>query len=100
MPLSLAFLFFPIFQENWEHSKHCIKFVLNNYESGYATLLKKKNAITIEIKRLCTLAIEIFKIINNNNLSFISDIFTPKRDRKFAKYGDKNLVAVGLKIWN
>ena len=36
----------------------------------------------MENKRLRTLAIEIFKTINNINLSFMKDIFTPKKDPK------------------
>ena len=66
----------------------------------------------MEVKRICTLAIEIFKIFKNINPSFIKDIFTPKRDSKIrsydilakhqkaAKYGDKSLIALGPKIWN
>ena len=34
----------------------------------------------MENKRLRTLAIENFKTINNINLSFMKDIFTPKKD--------------------
>ena len=36
----------------------------------------------MKIKRLCTIAIEIFKTINNINPNFMKDIFTPKRDPK------------------
>ena len=49
---------------------------LNDYESDYATLLKKKNTTIMEIKRLRTLAIEIFKTINNIHPSFMKDRFT------------------------
>ena len=66
----------------------------------------------MEIKRLRTLAIEIFKTINKINLSFMKDIFTHKRDPKMrpfeifvkhrssAKYSDKSLIPLGPKIWN
>ena len=40
----------------------------------------------MEIKRLRTSAIEIFKTINNINLSFMKYIFTPKRDPKIRPY--------------
>ena len=64
----------------------------------------------MEMNRLCDLAIEIFKTINNINPSFMKDIFTPKYDPKIrlfhvlvkhyksAKYGDKSLIALGPKI--
>ena len=89
-----------------------LRLVLNDYKNDYATLLKKNNTTTKEIKILHTLAIEIFKTINNINPSFMKDMFTPKRNpktrsfgilikhHKFAKYGDKNLIAFGRKIWN
>ena len=35
-----------------------------------------KNTATMEIKRLRTLPIELFKAINNINQSFMKDIFT------------------------
>ena len=50
--------------------KCCLRLVLNDCESDYATLLKKKNTTTIQIKRLRTLAAEIFKTINNINPRF------------------------------
>ena len=66
----------------------------------------------MEIKRLRSLAIEIFKIINNINPSYLKNIFTPKTNAKIrphdiiarhhntATYGDKTLTVLGPKIWN
>ena len=59
----------------------------------------------MEIKRLCTLAIGSFKTINNINLSFTRDPKIRPYDilvklHKSAKYGDKSLIDLGLKIWN
>ena len=66
----------------------------------------------MEIKRLRTLATEIFETINNINSSYMKNIFTPKTKAKIrphniivrhhntATYGDKNLTALGPKIWN
>ena len=66
----------------------------------------------MEIKRLRTLANEIFKTINNINPSYMKDILTPKttvkirpndtivRQHNTATYGDKSLTALGPKIWN
>ena len=89
----------------------CIK-GLNDYESDYATLLKKTNTTTIEAKRLRTLAIEILKTMNNINSSFMKDIFTPRNDPKVrpmdifvkhhmsTKYDGRSLIALGPEIWN
>ena len=59
----------------------CIK-GLNDYESDYATLLKKISTTTIEAKRLRTLAIVTLRTMNNINSSFMKDIFTPTSDPK------------------
>ena len=52
--------------------------MLYDYCSDYDVLLRKSGKVTIEIKRLKVLAIEIFKTVNNLNLNYIKDIFTPK----------------------
>ena len=65
----------------------------------------------MEIKRLQTLATEIFKTINRINPSHMKNIFTPKPNAKIrphdiivrrhntAIYGDKSFTALGPKIW-
>ena len=58
--------------------KRGIRIVLDDYCSDYDVLLSKSGKVTIEIKRLKVLAIEIFKTVNNLNPNYIKDIFTPK----------------------
>ena len=58
--------------------KRCLRIVLDDYCSNYDVLLRKSGKVTIEIKRLKVLAIEIFKTVNNLNPNYIKDIFTPK----------------------
>ena len=65
---------------------------------------------TMEIKRLRTLAGEIFKATNNINPSYMKNIFTPKTNAKIrphdiivrhhntATYGNKSLTALGSKV--
>ena len=92
--------------------KRCLRIILDDNESNYATLLEKNNTCSMEIKRMRTLAIEIFKTINNLNPNFMKDIFKSKinpRVRPFditvsshntATFGDKSLLTLGPKIWN
>ena len=92
--------------------KRCLRLVLDDYKSDYGNLIKKNGTTTMEIKRLRTLATEIFKTINNINPSYIENIFTPKTNAKMrpldiivihhntAIYGDKSLTALGPKILN
>ena len=56
----------------------CLRLVLNDYKNDYAILSKKNNTTTIEIKRLRTLAIEIFKTISNIIPNIMKDIFNSK----------------------
>ena len=66
----------------------------------------------MEIKRIQTVALEIFKTLNNLNPNFMKDIFyfspynTHKKydifvnSRNTSSYGDKSLRALGPHIWN
>ena len=58
--------------------KRCLRTVLDDYDSDYDVLLRKSGKVTMEIKRLRVLVIEIFKTINNFNPNNVDDIFTPK----------------------
>ena len=53
----------------------CLQIILNDYESNCDALLHQSGKSTMEVKRLCTLAIEIFKVLNNQNLSFMREVF-------------------------
>ena len=58
--------------------KRCLRIVLDGYDSDYNVLLRKSGKVTMEIKRLRVLAIEIFETVNNLNPNYMKDIFTPK----------------------
>ena len=100
----------------WEPSqkirKRCLRLVPSDYESNYGNLIKKNGTTKLEIKRLQTLAIEIFKTINNIKPLYTKNIFTPITNAKIrphdiivrhhntATHGDKSLTALGPEIWN
>ena len=48
----------------------------------YGNLIKKNGTTTMKIKRLQTLATEVFKTINNINPLYMKNIFTPKTNAK------------------
>ena len=66
----------------------------------------------MKIRRIKTLAVEIFKPVNELNPNFMKNIFTSKtnsrvrpfdllvKNRNTEKYGSKCLMAKGPKIWN
>ena len=83
--------------------KRCLRIVLDDYDSDYNVLLRKSGKVTMEIKRLRVLAIEIFKAVSNLNPNYMKDIFAPKLNPKVRPnsilvqhhytitYGTKNL---------
>ena len=92
--------------------KRALRFLLHDYSSNYETLLKKADRCTMEVKRLRTLALEIFKALNEKSPSFIRNYFE-KNDSSISKkydlkipvrntvaYGDKSLRCLAPRIWN
>ena len=55
--------------------ERCLQMMLDDYESNYDALLHKSGKSTLEVKRLRTLAIEVFKTLNNKNPSSMKEIF-------------------------
>ena len=70
------------------------------------------NKPTMEIRRLRTLAAEIFKTVNEINPPYMKNIFTPKENAKVrqndiivkrintSRFGTQRLRSLGPKIWN
>ena len=66
----------------------------------------------MNIKKMCNLAIEMLKTINNLNTPFLKEIFKTKvnprvrtndiivKTHNTATYGDKSLTVLVRKIWN
>ena len=84
----------------------------NGFDIDYKTLLDKPGKCTMEVKRLITLRLEVFKALNNLNPAFIEEIFHRTKwlthrwnniqvnVHKTAKHGDKSLRILGPYIWN
>ena len=58
--------------------KRTLRFVNNDYQSDYASLLKNCNQVTMEVKRMKHLFIEIYKTMNGQNPSYMKEIFLPE----------------------
>ena len=77
-----------------------------------AYLLTNSNNTTMEMKRLRTLAVEIFKALNEINPPYVKNIFTPKENPKArhndimvkhintSRFGTQRLTTLGPRIWN
>ena len=89
-----------------------LRTILDDYESNCDALLDKSGKSTKEVKTLHTITTEIFKTLNNQNLSFMRKIFyrspyvSHKKQNLFvhshktAAFGDKSLKTLGPQIWN
>ena len=94
--------------------KRALRFVLDDYQSGYNDLLQNANVPGIKIMLLRYLAIEVFKSINEINPAYLNAMFTRKecpyalRDSSIlmrpkvnmTQYGLKSFRSYGAKIWN
>ena len=92
--------------------ERCLKVLSNDYDSSYAELLGNSNSVSMEIKRLRTMLIEIFKTLNNQNPSFMKNIFhhspylTHRKhniyvhSQRTTRFGTKSLKALGAHLWN
>ena len=60
----------------------CLRIILNGYESDYETLLRNSNKPTMEIRRrLRTLAVKIFKTLNEINPPYMKNSHLKKTQK-------------------
>ena len=89
-----------------------LRLLHNDFTSDYSELLNKSGKPSMEVKRLRTLALEIFKTFNNLNPDYMKEIFfkiTNLTHRSFdikvnqnssTKHGQKSLKNLGPHICN
>ena len=92
--------------------ERCLRIIQNDYQSSYETLLQKSKTTTMEIKRLRTLAIEVYKTLNDLNPEFMKELFHNSEllnhrnhnlyvpHRNTVRFGDKSLRCLAPHIWN
>ena len=89
-----------------------LKILYNDFSSDFEFILNKSDKSTMEVKRLRTLAMEVFKTLNNMNPEYMKEIFhkttfTTHRplnlqvnENHTTKYGNISLRYLGPHIWN
>ena len=91
-----------------------LRLVHNQYDMSYDQLLEKSSMSSLELQRTRTLAIEVYKSVNNMSPKYIQELFNVKnttyglRDNsrttvpkcKTTTYGLKSLKFEGNNIWN
>jgi hypothetical protein len=58
-----------------------LKLILSYYSSSYEDLLNKSRLPTLKIRRLRTMAIEVYKILNKKSPMYLNDLFVYKESR-------------------
>ena len=90
-----------------------LRIVYNDYVSTFNELLTNDKSFTIHHRNIQTLAIEIYKVINNISPLIMKDIFVLKENYKYntkeifvtnnirtEHYGKESLSYLGPKIWS
>ena len=89
-----------------------LQFLFNDYKSEYDVLLKKSDKCSMEVRRLRTMALEIYKSLNNLNPLFMENLFIKRNNinrrkndlniptRNTVTFGNKSLRCLGPHIWN
>ena len=92
--------------------KRTLRYVLDDYESDYDTLLNKSKKCTLEVRRLRAIALEVFRTLNNLNPSYLQNLFVRNVEKSRRKndlqiptrttvtFGDKSMRTLGPHIWN
>ena len=91
-------------------------FLYDNYDSSYESLIKPARKSTMNVTRLRSLCIEIFKTLNNINPVFMNETFELRKTKRAVRnqyklnlevpiinqvtYGAKSIRYFGPKIWN
>ena len=68
-----------------EIQERAIRFVKNDYESDYLTLLKSNVSVTMEVKRMRFLCIEIYKTLNDLNPEYTKSTFQCHESKAFVQ---------------
>ena len=92
--------------------ERALRTLYSDFSGDYESILNKSGKSTMEVKRLRTLALEVFKTLNNMNPEYMKEIFHKTafsthrplnlevNENHTTKYGNKILRCLGPHIWN
>ena len=94
--------------------ERALRYVFDDASSEYLELLKRADSDMLHLKRIKTIACEVFKTLNDHNPIFMKEMFTEKQDMyglrdnhklvlkrfKKMKYGRNSFSYYGAHIWN
>jgi hypothetical protein len=94
--------------------ERALRFVYNNYTSNYEELLHLSKLSSQKVRRLSSIALETFKIINTNCPSYLYDLINIKKHQysfrysnttelpqvRTIRYGINSFRYTASKLWN
>ena len=93
-----------------EIQERALRFIYQDYNSSYDTLLDKSKLPSLKVRRLRAIALEAFKILNNQTPIYLNDILTYKPHSysntveipqvRTSSYGVRSFRSSAAKIWN
>ena len=91
-----------------------LRFLHNDYKSDYSMLLKISGSVSMEVKRMRYLCVEIYKTLNDLSPNYMKDIFQVQQSAYSSrrphnilvprvnqtKFGTRSIRCEGARIWN
>ena len=108
----MTFLLSKISKKDRKIQERALRILYSNFSSDYESILNKSGKSTMEIKCLRTLALEVFKTLNNINPEYMKEIFHKTafstqrplnlevNENHITNYRNKSLRCLGPHIWN
>ena len=94
--------------------ERALRFIYNDYTSSYDQLLEKSNLPSLKIRRMRAMALEVFKIINNQCPLFLQDLVQQRNSTynfryqktlelprpRTTRYGKQSFSYAAATLWN
>ena len=94
--------------------ERALRFIYSDYSSSYESLLIKSQLPSPKVRRIRTIALESFKILNNLSPAYLNDLLTVKNysynfryqktvevpQVRTVKHGSSSFRSTAAKIWN
>ena len=65
--------------------KRALRFLYDNYDSSYESILKLAGKSTMNVNKLRSLCIEIYKTLNNKNPAFMNEILELRKTNRVVR---------------
>jgi hypothetical protein len=82
--------------------ERALRFIYNDYNSTYENLLIVSKLPTLKVRRLRTMAIEVYKILHQESPSYLHDLISKKAAVRYKFHAmsilEKNILAASIAV--